>query len=386
MRKSTSLSNPFWDFGGSSEIQDSHLKNTEMQRWKGSGIFGNWTKKDEATYNQYQAAAQYYAQLSLMDYENEYNSPAHQAELMRQAGLNPDLQQIGFQSSAGANPTAPVSPAGGQPMEPIMNAVSIFSTAMNVATGLANGITDIVGKVAKNDLANLEVAAKADELASGYALNFAPPMLSTLSEEVDGENVLNPATIMSAFPFDTSGLNRRNRKRIEDLYLRHKKSPTTIAKRYGLKKQTESDRMEVGKIMSDPRYGASDEEIMKAWQPYTEAMADMLKAELGSKTARHNADNKKASNDLAYENRVDEIGLPEQRADAEQSDLTLRQSNNELMSRLRAPLYKVAENLENLAKQGKQWASYALIGLYTALSSSFSVGASGGNASFSLGL
>lgn len=79
-----------------------------------NGLFGNYTDADAANTNVQMAGAQLLADLQLMEYQNEYNDPSAQVARMRRAGLNPDLQGIQSQPSAGASAPA-VAPMSGTP-------------------------------------------------------------------------------------------------------------------------------------------------------------------------------------------------------------------------------------------------------------------------------
>ena len=347
----------------------------------GSGIFGSFTKEDEAKYNVEMAEAQWLAQLSLIDYQNQYNSPEHQALLMKQAGLNPDLTGLtGVQPSADGSAPSAASPSGSNPTEVIGQAASIFGTVVSLTNSIAAGAVALGGKILDNDIKNLDKVGKTLELGTDIASQIKPRPLEDYSLVLDdGTTVLDASKVVADYPFRNLGASRRNQRNLAKVYERFRQSPMTLSKYYGYQTDVAGKRMKLGEVTSDPRFKSTDEEITEAWRPYTKAMAEMTREMLSDKTAGHRTSRRYSEKSL-------ELGLPEMQAIESYSGTKLQNDENFLMDRLKNPLYKVAENLETKAMEGKQWANYMLIALYTALSAQISASSTnkyGANGSFS---
>lgn len=343
-----------------------------------SGIFGSFTKEDEAQYNVDMANAQWLAQLSLIDYQNQYNSPENQALLMKQAGLNPDLLGLsGVQPSADGSAPSAAAPSGSNPLETVGQAASIFGTVISMTNMIAGGAVALSGKMLDNDIKNLEKVSKTLGVAGDVASQIKPRPLQDYALTLDdGSTVLDASRIVADYPFQSLGASRRNQRNLAKAYERFRNSPATLSRYYGYETKVAQERMKLGEITSDPRYGGTDAEIVEAWKPYTKAMADMTKEMLDAQKSGHQVAGRRNRASL-------DLGLPEMEAASSFSEAQLNKDNNALMNRLKGPLYKVASNLESKAMEGKQWANYMLIALYTALSAN--IGASSSSSSSQYG-
>lgn len=384
MGASNKVSNPYstsWDNQVQSTFGDSSLSSSGIHTTP-TGLFNNWSKEDQANFEVDMANAQWLAQLSLIDYQNQYNSPENQVRLMRQAGLNPDLLGTsGVQASAGGTPPSMTSPQGVNNTEVVSKAASIFASVMSLTGAMAEGVVNISGKMLDNDIKNLDKVQKSITLGSEVAAQLRPKSVDSYAITLDdGSTVLDPSLISADLPFPSFGLSRRNQRNLNRIFQRYRETPSTLSKYYGYEKDLAEKRMKLGEVTSDPRYGATDAEITEAWRPYTKAMADMTKEMLSSQTLNYKLSGQNAQNRMDFK-------LPYLSASAEASSLNLQKDNTDLLNKLKSPLYKVASNLEKKAQEGKQWANYMLIALYTALSASFGVssGPKGTTSSFSFG-
>lgn len=108
-------------------------------------------------------AAEYDAQLQMMQYQNEYNSPLAQAQRMRAAGINPDVdggKSIDSGSAAEMQPD-PSLPMQTTSEEDVPGRIiqGVFS-AINMATSLFSSIQGFKSRALENRLKQIEVDSK----------------------------------------------------------------------------------------------------------------------------------------------------------------------------------------------------------------------------------
>ena len=76
-------------------------------------------------------SADFEAEIALMDYENEYNSPINQAIRMRQAGLNPDLQGVAQHTAASGSAPSGMPDFGGS----VSDIANFFTNVYSIIKG-----------------------------------------------------------------------------------------------------------------------------------------------------------------------------------------------------------------------------------------------------------
>lgn len=158
------------------------------------GMMGFRTEKDAFIENMQTQAAEYDAQLALMQYENKYNSPAEQVARMRAAGLNPDLDggsgiHSGNTDGLPSDPSTPMQTTGeegtlGQIASGIM---SIFSSAV----GIVSNFQGIKARNLQNDILAIQKDKEAFGLSSSvseYAKDSLQFLLPETPEAVVAED------------------------------------------------------------------------------------------------------------------------------------------------------------------------------------------------------
>lgn len=118
-----------------------------------------FSRREKMRYQQDLQQAIWESELQMRNYQEDYDSPINQAQRLREAGINPNLEGVEPGSSvgmnhSGVNPMENISTNGEIAMNAFNGLTSILSTAMGISTGLssiANTRLDIAGK--KADLA-----------------------------------------------------------------------------------------------------------------------------------------------------------------------------------------------------------------------------------------
>lgn len=221
-----------------------------------TGAFGTWSKQDQALFNTSMAEAQWLAELSLMDYQNEYNTPVAQAQRMREAGLNPDLLGVeqGGTSADGSAPGA-VAPEGSNPLDIAGNIFSIFSTAVSVANGL-------MSFKSASEAVNSQVIDNVNKV-DGFATSFLVDQLSPDSFSSDGQLLddkkFDIISNSRSWAQKRYGFNSRMSKRFEDSVLRKIESPDFTKQFYETMNKSEEFRQDYLSKTTGDLYSQADE-------------------------------------------------------------------------------------------------------------------------------
>lgn len=110
--------------------------------------FGFRTAEDKYETERKTANAQYLSEIEAMKVQNEYNSEEAVAQRMRDAGINPDLQQISDTGSVDFNaPEGPGAPEGNEQAASLLGDFSM--KAIQLAFGMYSGMLDVDEKIAR---------------------------------------------------------------------------------------------------------------------------------------------------------------------------------------------------------------------------------------------
>lgn len=124
----------------------------------GQSFGKKWDDADAALLNLMSQSAQNDFQLSLIADERAYNSPLQQVNRMRQAGINPDLQNIDSGNtsvgSPGSAPTATGAPATNFVRDVLPQLPSLLNTAIGVYSQI-QGLQQSNNAIKAQKLSNL---------------------------------------------------------------------------------------------------------------------------------------------------------------------------------------------------------------------------------------
>ena len=217
----------------------------------GSGVFGTFTKQDEALFNRQMAEAHTLAELEIMEYENFYNSPVEQAKRMRQAGLNPDLQNIDSMASASASPAGATAPQGTNNADVVSTVATTAFSAFNTAMSVVNGIQSF--RSAQETLAGQQIdnTLKMDGFVTSYLVDQLIPKsvgddLPYNSENFMLRDEVLDSLIHGSYPYakNTLGLTGRSARRFSDSVYRKASSPEFVKQFYETMRDSESARQD----------------------------------------------------------------------------------------------------------------------------------------------
>lgn len=177
--------------------------------WKNA--YKNW-KKDAAKQATI-AGAEFDADLSLLDYQNEYNSPDAKAARLRAAGLNPDL--VGLDGASDSSGLSGLTGSSGIDTGPnymekanfwLSNGQNIFDSALK----LAEQFQTMRGRTIENDMKNVQYVKALQGLNDDATSRAYLGNLLSSDENGDSSNEL------SVFDF-MSGISKRNRNKIRKM-------------------------------------------------------------------------------------------------------------------------------------------------------------------------
>lgn len=309
------------------------------------------TKRGQAAYAEDLAQLQYLADLRQQDWQNayneaqladsrEYNSYENQANLMREAGLNPDLLGVSSGSSSplssASGPSGGANPMQGMPTlgETTGNIISIIGTVAQVASGLFTGGLSAIGATLSNASAGVDLIGKIVGAAGDW-------------------NGLNVPSVVSSLP-----VSRSQRKKLNKIYSSVFGSPVQEDGNYRFWTKYRQNYAEHQKSLISPFLNPDDyngdgiievQDWSYVWEPIFEAQFDIMKKELSS--------------------RESDLDLDSKRFSKEESDL-------DYMAALKEPFRDVIQRMKAKYDDGNDFWGYALSVLYAILSNSFSFSSS----------
>lgn len=208
----------------------------------GTGIFGTFTKEDEARYSREMAQAQTLADIEIMKYQNEYNSPVAQAQRMREAGINPDLNGIDNMGSADASAASGASPAGSNPTETMSNVVTSAFDAFGLALNVCQGLMNFQSAQESIQSQKIDNVLKMDSFAMDYLLGTLTPDSFNEDGSLGDDRRTSIISSASGFAKKIYGWNNRQSKRFTDSVVRAMNNPRFVENFYRSMNSGESSR------------------------------------------------------------------------------------------------------------------------------------------------
>lgn len=164
---------------GKSDVDKTNAANLQIARETNESNYNIAQMSNE--YNSAQLDKQIAEQWRMWQAENEYNTPAAQAERMREAGLNPVLGDIGTGSASSMTSPSPqpaVTPTMvGATMQPdntferIIGSLGAFQNALNSYVDNTYKQTQIVGAIQNNDYARESQKVMLDMLRNSKTIS-----------------------------------------------------------------------------------------------------------------------------------------------------------------------------------------------------------------------
>lgn len=305
---------------------------------------------DKRAYQHDLQEAQYAAELQMMMYQNEYNSPTAQAQRQREAGINPDLAGVSGESAAGMQGNA--NPANITAEDPTSTMLGLVPTVMSLITGLSSGIFGV-----SQGVQQLE-AGKLDNLRKSLGLiQPAGDMIGALNADssVGGDGQMQFSALADVDTF-LKKVPRRYRKTLGQYLTNYVGSPQYMSGIYDRLAGRNQSKGNYAKTEVDPTMSGDVTDIMETMRPLQEAEFEVAKIVLGNEKT-------KGEKMSAYWMNRD-LGAS---AETENAQDAANKGQAEIMDVIRAGALKTVKQLEKAMDDGKWWASTALSALYAAM-------------------
>lgn len=301
---------------------------------------------DKRAYQHDLQEAQYAAELQMMMYQNEYNSPTAQAQRQREAGINPDLAGVSGESAAGMQGNA--NPANITAEDPTSTMLGLVPTVMSVFNGLSSGLLGASHQI--EDLRAKKIANQKSALGVVPAIGDTAMSIAD-SKSFEGTQLEQIDELTRRFP-------RKYRGMLREFAQKYITTPQAYASRYDARTGHLKAKGEYAKTAVDPRTSeaSADYEIMEALRPLQEAEFEVAKIVLGNEKT-------KGEKMSAYWMNRD-LGAS---AETENAQDAANKGQAEIMDVIRAGALKTVKQLEKAMDDGKWWASTALSALYAAM-------------------
>lgn len=290
--------------------------------------------------------AQYAAELQMMQYQNEYNSPEAQANRQREAGINPDLAGVSGEQAAGMQGTA--SPANITAETGLEKALGLTSTIVSVMSGLMDGALGASHKLAEIDRTTLDNFQRAAGLAKPIGDALGGVYGESLAEEPEVQDF--------ALENYLRKIPKRYRGSLRAFAKDYMQTPEFRRNVYAQDTATAKARGENAEISVDPRYNGDFSELQAALKPLKEAEFELAKELLKGEKS-------KAEKMSSYWMNRD-MGASAEKENAQDKS---EKGQAEIMEIIRAGALKSVRKLEKAMDDGKWWASTALSAIYASL-------------------
>lgn len=303
-------------------------------------------------------ASEYDSQVAQMDYQNDYNSPAAQAERMNLAGINPNLnggQSIDSGNSKGMpeDTSLPMVSQGDEVQigNVIHSVLGVFSSAV----GIVGSIQGVFRNRLDNNLKSIQNESSLVGLAESVAGSFLPesPEPAGMLNDFDWKS----SALRNAEKF-AGRLPKSHREKFLSYIQNYWSSAIGESKTYDeFTKRVNSRR---GFYMeSQTNYDEFDSVLKLITEPLAKLSAENIRSSLKRSNAENQAAIAGAQTETEYQNALDGALMGE----AQNSENALTTETNQTLVPLRSALNEIVSNLEKASKDDGLKGSLAQIAL-----------------------
>lgn len=314
------------------------------------------TEADAWQENMAVQAAEYDASIAQKAYDEQYNTASAQAERMRAAGLNPDIDggssiSPGEAASLGQDPSTPMQATGEEsvPQE-------ILSTAFSVATGCldavatATGIVQSVQGIRRNHLDNVMQSISNEAGLQSLADQVLPYLIPTTNSDLfdeDGNVVGNwQENAYQMAKFFTGDMPKKLRGKFQRALLNRINSAPGERKAY----EEWSGRIRARKdtYRESANFYSEEDDVLRIVSEGLEEMNMKLYKQIqNTDFAQAEATEEEAKNDKTYYSNLDSA----LQAGAENKANEVSKKNNEMVSTMRDSLKGIVDELDKASKE-----------------------------------
>lgn len=256
-----------------------------------------WNDHDQAMYDLYLKSLEFESQMDLMEYQNEYNSPAQQAARLRAAGINPDFQNLTGNPSSGAVPSAPTAPSG-EPRDAAahraIGSAQQFLQLIPQAIQMYTSMKSSLNQITMQDLQIDKIIAGLayDDLLSDY--NSDDFFDGSLSKTIEKEGSIGRSAVFRRHAFFDS-LPKRQSKRA---YLSYQRELNNLVSNnvnklrsgvYGRGFDASSARSQYLGLLGQHGFNMNDDDFVKILRDFNEIIFEADKQESQNRKTRASA-------------------------------------------------------------------------------------------------
>lgn len=263
-------------------------------------------------------AQEYDADVFALMQQNQYDSPEAQAQRMRDAGLNPDLQGLGDVAGSAEMRNDANGMESTPAIEPLQIVQSVSSGVLNIipqVMSFATGLQSLKGMRLENDAKELQFGTSAlDAVNKFFVEGITDDMYKSAFESGDWTNILDAAKKDSSYLSETLFSSPSARKKWQLAYGMHQNSLLAMMQKYQTFEDFESHRSEILKRRSSPFFSDDDDTQMEFYQSilgplerFQKRMNEIaeIKADLRDPVAEQTLENQQIFNQQAYESSID---------------------------------------------------------------------------------
>lgn len=320
------------------------------------------TKFDKQREEMALASQAYQADITQKQYDEAYDSPNAQADRMRQAGLNPDLQGTsGVQSAAAMssedNPAAMVAEPDtlGTPE----GFAEFIMSSITTAVGLSKEFMSLKGLSLANEGAAIGNSSNLLNLAFDSILNYTPSIRDLDLETTDGVVSWrdDPTSILNRISSDYKGaMSKRQYRRFMSTVSNMIDSLPVEKEQYRQWRERVENRREYFRSYTRPDYSESDEVLYGISQILSNTAFKAYEKGLNNDVSEQDVRSERLNNELSYQETLD----GSLSASAENSGNALSVSTNRVRKLLQDSLNDITSFLKEQSKRGNRLASIAL--------------------------
>lgn len=295
-----------------------------------------WSQGDQAHYDLYLKSLEFDNNMDMLNYVNEYNSPQAQAQRMRAAGLNPDLQSINADTASPIQTTAPSAPNGVSHVDTVSKYANIAQQFFELIPQAISTYQSIRGGFQQLNMNDLQLLNTSDSIAQ-----------REISKQLTFDQLNRPEVTPK---LSYQHLPKRQQRRIErqvssyldDFNSRHYAKNFVYRARAG----AETARQDYLNLLGKYGFDVNDEAFVKVIKSFNEVLS--------------NASKTKAEYDNSYYSQKDGVSL----ANTENKEVSKRGkvADNDVFADLMSKANSLIDSKDTSDKVGG-YIMYILLGL-----------------------
>lgn len=224
--------------------------------WEGLGFR---SKFDEYRDSMAMNANEYEAQLLEKGHNEQYDSASAQAQRMRQAGLNPDLQNVDSGGSSGMepDPNAPIQPGYNDPVPIIQGFANTVMSAFTGAIGLAKDAMSLFQLKNDVDSGNISKSSSIVDYAMNMARQFIPESYP------EGDSGWVNRAVDQAFDVGSMVLSKKQQKQFRRALTSFYQSAPTQAEQWKAWNESQTGKFDYFKRTSSEFFQDGTDDVLR---------------------------------------------------------------------------------------------------------------------------